>query len=141
MDMQGITTVADTSFVVALLNGKDSAHPTAIRTYAEQGTILLPQTVLAEVAYLLSRDAGVLVLIKFLKSLTASRFQLESLLDEDIEGIAEILEQYQDSRIDFVDASVMVIAERYNLNLALTLDRRDFGIYRPSSGLMFTLKP
>ncbi len=41
----------------------------------------------------------------------------------DLERVAEILEKYADSRIDFVDASVMAVAERYGSKTILTLGR------------------
>jgi len=61
--------------------------------------------------------------------------------EEDILKAADILEQYQSSRIDFVDASVMTIAERLKLTTVLTLDRRDFSLYRPQHCVAFTLLP
>lgn len=136
-----MTTVADTGFVVALANRRDDRHSEVKVVYAQQQTILLPQTVLAEVAYLLDRDAGTTQLIKFLQSLPLSRFQLVALIPQDINRTAAILHQYQDSRIDFVDASVMAISERYNLNTILTLDRRDFSLYQPPHCDAFTLLP
>jgi hypothetical protein len=136
-----MTTVADTGFVVALVNQRDEQHRAVKTVYAQQQQILLPQTVLAEVAYLVDRDAGTARLVMFLESLSASRFQLVGLRDQDITRTAAILDQYQDSRIDFVDASVMVIAEQYNLNTILTLDRRDFSLYRPLHCPSFTLLP
>ena len=64
-----MTTVADTGFVVALANQREEYHAPVKAVYAQQRQILLPQTVLAEVAYLLDRDAGTAQLIKFLESL------------------------------------------------------------------------
>ena len=71
----------------------------------------MPQTVLAEVSYLIGREAGIKKVSTFLKGISNSRFSLIALTTEDILRIAEILEQYVDSRIDFVDASVMAVAE------------------------------
>ena len=133
--------VADTGFVVALANQRDTYHAAVKVVYARQRHILLPQTVLAEVAYLLDRDAGTAQLIKFLESLPVSRFHLVGLIDQDIVRTAAILHQYQDSRIDFVDASVMALAERQSLTTILTLDRRDFSLYQPPHCSAFTLLP
>lgn len=80
-------------------------------------------------------------MLKFLESLPISRFKVIGLIPEDIARTAAILRQYQDSRIDFVDASVMAIAERYRLDTILTLDRRDFSIYQPAHCSAFTLLP
>ncbi|MEM8506070.1 MAG: PIN domain-containing protein [Cyanobacteria bacterium P01_D01_bin.1] len=134
-------TIADTGFVVALVNQADENHTAAKRTYANQKQILLPQTVLAEVAYLLHRDAGTTHLVRFLTSLTDSRFQPICLIAQDFSCTAAILRQYADSRIDFVDASVMALAERYGLDTILTLDRRDFSLYQPPHCATFTLLP
>jgi len=134
-------TVADTGFAVALANQQDEQHAAVKAVYAQQRQILLPQTVLAEVAYLLDRDAGTAQLIKFLESLPVSRFQLVGLMEQDIARTATILRQYQDSRIDFVDASVMAIAERYTLTTILILDRRDFSLYQPPHCSAFMLLP
>ena len=69
----------------------------------------------------------------FLRSLRVrgSRLRLCALTEQDTDRIAEILEEYQESRIDFVDASVMAIAERYQTQTVFTLDQRDSRIFRP----------
>jgi len=123
--------VADTSFVVALLNRSDARHSDAIPVYTQQPSILLPQTVLAEVAYLVGRDAGIQTVVAFLRGLSASRFRLIALTEIDVDCVAEILQAYSDSRIDFVDASVMAVAERYGSTKILTLDQRDFRLFKP----------
>ena len=96
-----MTTIADTGFAVALGNRRDPYHLDVKGVYAKQKQILLPQTVLAEVAYLLSRDAGIARLVQFLEALPTSRFQPICLTEHDFARSAEILKQYGDSRIDF----------------------------------------
>ncbi len=102
--------ISDTGFVVALLNQSDGKHRNVLEIYQKYERILLPQTVLAEVAYLVGRSAGIATVSAFLKGLSASRFLLISLSETDVIRVSEILEEYKDSRIDFVDASVMAIA-------------------------------
>jgi predicted nucleic acid-binding protein len=87
------------------------------------------------------RDAGIQTVANFLRGLSASRFQLIELTDRDLLQVAEILEQYQDSRIDFVDATVMAVAERYKITTVLTLDQRDFRLFRPKHCLSFEILP
>ncbi len=139
--MEGAIVVADTGFVVALLNRSDARHTDVIAVYLRQQQILIPQTVLAEVAYLLGRNAGIVTVIAFLRGIAASRFNLVALTDSDLERIAEILEKYADSRIDFVDASVMAVAERYGSKTILTLDQRDFRLFRPQHCESFEILP
>ena len=135
------TVIADTGFVVALANRSDAKHEVVKAIYLQQKRILLPQTVLAEVAYLIGREAGVITVASFLKGLPMSQFSLLALLEEDVLRVAEILAQYADSRIDFVDASVMAVAERLNIVTVLTLDRRDFSLFRPRHCNSFVLVP
>jgi predicted nucleic acid-binding protein len=141
VDVERTIAVADTGFVVALLNRTDVRHEAVKAVYANQRSVLLPQTVLAEVAYLLGRDAGTAVVVSFLNGLAASRFRLVALVEQDVSRIAEILAQYADSRIDFVDASVMAIAERYSSTTILTLDQRDFRLFRPQHCDSFEILP
>lgn len=129
--MERKITISDTGFVVALLNQSDIKHSDVVAIYQNYQQILLPQTVLAEVAYLVGRSVGVSTVAAFLKGLSASRFHLIPLSETDVIRVSEILEEYKDSRIDFVDATVMAIAERLKITLILTLDQRDFRLFRP----------
>ena len=129
--MERKITISDTGFVVALLNQSDIKHSDVVAIYQNYQQILLPQTVLAEVAYLVGRSAGISTVAAFLKGLSASRFHLIPLSETDVIRVSEILEEYKDSRIDFVDATVMAIAERLKITLILTLDQRDFRLFRP----------
>jgi predicted nucleic acid-binding protein len=89
MDME--TAIADTGFVIALLNRSDPQHSAVAAIYTRLKTAILPQTVLAEVAYLLGRDAGISTVIAFLQGLPVSRFQLTALNEQDIHRVAKIL--------------------------------------------------
>ena len=140
--MEEQRSIADTGFVVALLNRTDAKHQAVADEYARRPyPILLPQTVLAEVAYLVGQVAGIAAVATFLRELPTSQFQLVALIDQDVQRIAEILQQYADSRVDFVDASVMAIAERYGMTTVLTLDHRDFRLFRPHHRPYFDLLP
>jgi predicted nucleic acid-binding protein len=66
-----------------------------------------------------------------LRFLVQSNWQICDPTEADYVRAADILEQYADSRIDFVDAIIMAIAERLSIQTVFTIDRRDFGIYRP----------
>ena len=133
--------VADTGFVVALLSQKDSRHLEVVPIYKQFSSILLPQTVLAEVAYLVGRDAGINTVVAFLQGLSASKFLLTALTETDIARVAAILKTYADSRIDFVDATVMAVAERYSITKILTLDQRDFRLFQPAHCKSFEILP
>ena len=133
--------IADSGFIVALTNSSDKRHAEVQPIYLQYPKILVPQLVLVEVAYLIGRDVGIPTVVRFLKGIPASRFELIEATAQDIERIAQILEQYADSKVDFVDASVMAIAERLNITTVLTIDRRDFSLFRPVHCPNFILLP
>ncbi len=108
--------------------------------YTQQQQILSPQAA-TEVAYLVGREVGTMMVATSLRYLLNSRFIILALTPEDLLRVAEILEIYQDSRIDFVDASVMAIAERLEITKVLTLDRRDFQLFRPKHCQFFEIMP
>ena len=78
---------------------------------------------------------------RFLINLAASDTQLESLTAIDLERVIQILEQYADSQLDFVDAAIVAISERLGITRILTLDRRDFSLVRPRHCDYFELLP
>jgi len=140
--MEKIATIADSGFVIALINQDDNSHDSVTEIYkAIHHPILLPQTSLVEIVYLLGRDTSINRAVTFLRHLSKSRFQLTALTSEDVERAAEIIATYADSRFDFVDATVMAIAEREKITTVLTIDKRDFQIFRPQHCEYFTLLP
>jgi len=42
------------------------------------------------------------------------------------------MDEYSDAQFDFVDVSIMALAERLHITRICSLDRRDFSIFRPS---------
>ncbi len=126
-----ITAIADTSFVVALANQKEIRRADCFAVYEREDGILLPQSTLGEIGYLLTRAGGNRLMVTFLLELPTSRYQLMALDDEDLLRTAQLLTQYADTRLDFVDASLVAVAERQNIRRILTFDQRDFRLVRP----------
>ena len=139
--MSRVAVIADSGFVVSLLNRRDRFHSESLQLYSQYSAILLPQPVLTEAAYLLNRDDNIMRVVQLLRSFRDSRFNVVALEQSDFDRVADILEQYRDSRIDFVDACVMAVAERWNIHSVLTLDRRDFGLFRPRHCESFEILP
>ena len=77
----------------------------------------------------------------FLASLLVSQIRLESINSLDLARVAQILDTYSDSQLDFVDATSVAIDERLNVTTVLTLDRRDFSIIRPRHCTHFDILP
>lgn len=134
--------LVDTSFIYAVMDRRSKQYQEAIGLYDKYpGTILLPTVTLPELAYLVNQIGGSSLVAKTIRSLRASQMEFVDALDADYDSAAEILEKYDDSRIDFVDACIMVMAERLHITHILTFDRRDFGLYRPAHCEYFELLP
>lgn len=133
--------VADTSFVVAIENKFDRQRERCLSVYRTPRYIFLPQSVLNETAYLLNQVGGSRIVARFLRRLPSTKYILLALENDDIARTADLLDQYADSRVDFVDATVVAVAERLNITTILTLDHRDFGMVRPRHTEYFELQP
>jgi predicted nucleic acid-binding protein len=48
---------------------------------------------------------------------------------------------YRDAELDFTDAAIMALAERYAITEIATFDRRDFALVTPAHAEHFTLLP
>jgi hypothetical protein len=55
--------------------------------------------------------------------------------------IADLVERYGDFPLGTVDASIVVLADRLETDLIITLDRRHFGAIRSPRGRSFRLLP
>ncbi len=137
-----MTVLLDSGFLFASLNASEDEHEATIRVLKTiREPIVLPVPAITEVAYLLARDVGNEASADFVASLAATELTLETPLQEDYSRSAEILRQYADANLDFVDALIAATAERLNINRLLTLDRRDFQLIRPRHCVSFELFP
>lgn len=63
------------------------------------------------------------------------------LASSGLERAADLIGQYADLPLGFVDASVVALAEQLELQEIATLDRRHFSVVRPRHVDAFTLLP
>ena len=137
-----MTVLLDSGFLFASLNTSEAEHQSTIRVLENiREPIVLPVPAITEVAYLIARDINNEAAADFIASLSASELTLETPRQEDYPRSAEILRQYADAKVDFVDALIVAIAERLNITRILTLDRRDFQMIRPRHCASFELFP
>jgi predicted nucleic acid-binding protein len=135
-------TLVDTGFLFALANVSDIHHDRALevaRTLSD--TIILPVTVLPEICYLLDSRLGYDAMCQFLVRLQTGPMLIEPMSKADLPRVSEILEQYADARIDFVDATIVALAERLNVTRILTTDQRHFRLFRPRHCAAFEILP
>lgn len=125
----------------AVLDENDIEHNACSTVFKRELNMLLPEAILCELAYLVIRSLGYETLTTFLRYVAAQNLSLVLTVPQDLERAAEILEKYADSKIDYVDAMVMAIAERLEIKRILTVDRRDFSIFRPRHCDAFEIIP
>jgi predicted nucleic acid-binding protein len=137
-----VNTLVDTSYLFALINQNDRSHALCAR-FARMTTdhLLVPITILPEVAYLLDSRLGHHVMQQFVASMAQPTWTLIMVEQPDLQSAAATLQRYQDMRLDFVDATLVAVAERLGIKRILTLDRRHFHAVRPKHCAAFELLP
>ena len=137
--------VCDTGPLVAAALSNDADHTACVRLFNDMHAagrdLLVPATVIAEVGYLLAREAGARVESLFLRSLAEGDFAAVDLTAADYARMAELVDTYGDLPLGTTDASVIAVAERLKLTDVATLDRRHFTVVRPSHVNSLTLLP
>jgi predicted nucleic acid-binding protein len=134
--------LVDTSFLFALINNNDRHHTACAETARTvTGRLIVSLTVLPEIAYLLDSRLGHHVMRQFVHQITQPVWTLTAPDATDLARAAAILDRYQDSRLDFVDATLVAIAERLHVERILTLDQRHFQMIHPSHCTAFELLP
>jgi predicted nucleic acid-binding protein len=137
-----MTCIVDSGFLYALVNSREDRH----RDVAEivellEEPMILPISALTEVCYMIGRDLGPTELAAFVRNLADGDLILEGLTRDDLRRIAGVLAKYADARVDFVDATIVPLAERLKVTRILTLDRRRFALFRPQHCAAFEILP
>lgn len=137
-----LLTLIDTNVLLASVFAKDSRHQLAFNTMEnlQPAQCVIPVTVLSELFYLTTVRINYQRALQVFKRITDT-FSIEPLTEQDTARMQEIMTQYTSAAFDFVDVSLMAIAERLNICHICTFDRRDFGIFRPSHCDYFELLP
>ncbi len=136
-----MSALLDTGFLLAVLDADDDWHTACVQALEAEPNPLLPDMVLPELAYMVLRELGYPPLIAFLQNLLQGELEIERITETDLQRTQEILQKYADSHIDFVDCAVAAMAERLNIQRIMTVDRRDFQLFRPRHCHYFTLLP
>ncbi len=137
-----MTAVVDAGPLIAAADQADPAHTVARHFFAAvREPLVVPPSVIGEVCYLLAIRSGPAVESAFLRALAASSLIMESLTTADFLRAAGLIETYADFPLGFVDASVIAVAERMNIQRVITFDQRHFRAVRPRHVQAFTLLP
>lgn len=134
--------ICDTSGLVAAYSTADRRRfQIAELLSSEPEALILSPFVLAELDYLIATRAGVQHELKVLSDVAAGVYTLADFGPADVAHAAELVGRYQDMRIGLADASLVVLAARYDTTRLLTLDEKHFRTIRPLRGHAFTVLP
>lgn len=136
-----MTALMDTGFILALINTDDRLHIRCLKAFTQELNPLVPSVVLPELSYMVIRNAGYTPLITFVRSVLAGKPPLIIVTEQDFSRAMEIMEKYINNRIDFVDCVIAAMAERLNISRILTVDQRDFRMFRPKHVPVFDILP
>jgi len=139
-----VALLVDTGPLYALVDESDRHH-CIVRDYLKDvdEVLVVPFSILPELCYLLGKYLGRRVEAQVVSSLAAGEggFRLENLTAGDLARSAELIDRYSDSKVGFVDTSLVAVAERLKITRVLTLDRRHFTMFRPNHCSAFEIVP
>lgn len=123
--------LADTGPLVAWFDA-DDAHHEAVKRYLDgyDGELLSTWPVLTETCHLLPES----MVPGFMQWVARGGLTIADLPPSAALALAERMGKYADLPMDLADASLIWLAENLGVLEVLTLDRRDFGIYRTDRG-------
>jgi hypothetical protein len=138
----GSALIVDAGPLVAAIDADDRYHAGCLELLeTHPGRALVPQLVVAEVAYLVARRLGTEAEVRFIGGLASGSVTTEPVRPQDWLRIAELVARYHDLPLGTVDASVVAGAERLNESEVATLDRKHFAVVRPAHVPALTLLP
>lgn len=120
-------TICDTGPLLAYLNRNDPHHEWAVALMKQvQAPMLVCEPVLTEIVYFLREDG--LALDPLFQLLERKAVRLEFNLSEHWPRIRTLMSRY--GQMDLADASIVVMTELHPRSQVVTIDRRDFSVYR-----------
>lgn len=134
--------IVDTSGLLAALDGSERHHAAALAALQKSGgPFLLSPFVLAELDYFLSTRVTNAAAAALLQQVAVGAYRLEPMDADDIAAAAEIIDRYRDLHLGLADASLVVLAQRYDTFDLLTLDERPLRAVAGPNGRPFRLLP
>lgn len=124
-------TLIDTGPIVASLNASDPAHVTCKSEFSKLSPIAYTcWPVITEAVYLLGNYS--VATVKLFELLRRQTYRILPLSFTDLQAVEAILAKYRDQNFQLADACLMHLAEREGIVDVLTLDKRDFELFRTS---------
>ena len=136
-----MTLIVDAGALFANADPRDPHHSAVISVLdAETEALVTSQFVAAEADYFILRRLGIRAEAEFVRDL-AVVFITDGLTSVDIGRAHDVIKQYADLRLGIADASLVVLAEKWETRRILTLDERVFRAVTPLQGGSFDILP
>lgn len=135
--------VVDTSGVLAAKDEDQPQHAAVAHTLTETTEeLLLSPFVFAECDYMLATRIGAAAAREFVDEVVAGAYQLVDFDNGDVAAAGGIIDRYEDLAVGLADASLVVVAARFQTTRILTMDERHFRTLAPLWGApAFTILP
>jgi predicted nucleic acid-binding protein len=118
--------LVDTSGVLAAIDPRQRHHAATARELTRPQRRILSPFVLAELDYLISTNAGQAVELKLLGDVARGAYELAGFSADDVAAATRVIRRYAELELGLADASIVVLATRYECLDVLTLDQRHF---------------
>lgn len=128
--------IVDAGPLIALFRARDPHHARVTRFLSTNRTRLISTLpVLTEACHFLTAN-GKTALLAWIRR---GGLWLHPITVDDFDEIAEIVTRYAERDIDFADATLIWLAGVSSTSDVMTLDRRDFLVYRTAGNKPFRL--
>lgn len=130
--------VGDTSGLVAALNVDDPEHAAARQALIKAALTVISPLVLLEIEHVTTRSVGrreaLAINDWLLTQERTGRVAVAVVPARTLRTARAVQNRYEALRLDLTDAVTVVLAQQYETNAVLTLDRRDFRAIVPLNG-------
>lgn len=132
--------LVDAGPLVALLKRNDDHHAEVVAALKDiRDPLLTVWPVMVEAMYLLAYSwEAQRALWEILETDVVRLLDLD---ETDVPEMKRLMEKYRDLPMDMADAALVHVAGREGIRRVLTVDKRDFGVYRLPRKGRFTLLP
>ena len=120
--------LVDSGPLIALFDSSDKYHDASVEFIKNNRSELITTIAsITETLHLLdfSRNAQ----LDFLGWIHAGAVTIEPIVSDDFQRLKELIRKYSDLPMDFADACLVFVGEKFKINQIATIDR-DFDIYR-----------
>lgn len=134
--------IVDAGALYAQADASEPRHLAVARVLlAERELLVSSELAVAEADYLILTRLGIDVELAFLEDLAQATYSVACLSQTELVLARDLVARYRDLRLGLADASLAVLAYRYQTRRILTFDERAFRQVTPLQGGSFIILP